>query len=73
MSPAAQFKLSDPAAREIALMALERRAKSLGIEADAHRDVGLNDVADVLIGQQTAVTAALAVLRELHNGGAKHV
>ena len=72
MTPAAAFKMADPAAREVALMTLKKRASSLGIESAAYRDVGLNDIADVLIGQQTAVLAALEVLRELHNGGTKH-
>jgi hypothetical protein len=71
MTAAETFKACAPADREVALMALEKRARSLGIEAEAHRDAGFSDVADVLIGQQTAVLAALDVLRELHKEGGK--
>ena len=47
-------------------MALKTRAASLGIEAEAHRDIGSDALADIVTGQQTAVLAALDVLRELH-------
>ncbi len=61
-----RFKACAPADREVALMALEKRVRSLGAEAEAYRDVGNDAHADILMGQQTAVLAALEVLRALH-------
>jgi hypothetical protein len=66
MTPAETFKACNPAGREVALMTLKIRATSLGIEAEAHRDIGSDALADIVTGQQTAVLAALEVLRELH-------
>jgi len=71
MTAAETFKACAPADREVALMALEKRVRSLGAEAEAHRDVGNDTQADILMGQQTAVLAALEVLRELHKEGGK--
>jgi hypothetical protein len=66
-----RFKACASADREVALMALEKRVRSLGAEAEAYRDVGNDAHADILMGQQTAVLAALEVLRELHKKGGK--
>lgn len=66
MTPAETFKACPAADREAALMALKIRATSLGIEAEAHRDLGGDALADIVAGQQTAVLAALDVLRALH-------
>jgi hypothetical protein len=61
-----RFKACEPADREAPIMALEKRVRSLGAEAEAYRDVGNDAHADILMGQQTAVLAALNVLRALH-------
>jgi hypothetical protein len=71
MTAAETFKACAPADREVALMALKIRATSLGIEAEAHRDLGGDALADIVTGQQAAVLAALDVLRELHKEGGK--
>jgi hypothetical protein len=71
MTPAETFKACAPADREAPIMALEREARSLTAKALACRDHGADAIAEIAIGQQTAVLAALEVLRELHKEGAK--
>lgn len=57
------FASCDPAAQQVAFMALESRARSLGLEAEEHRSVGHDELADILVGQQAACVAALDVLK----------
>lgn len=57
------FAKCEPFAQQVAFMALESRARSLGLEAEEHRSVGHNELADVLVGQQGACIAALDVLK----------
>ena len=57
------FASCDPAAQQVAFMALESRARSLGLEAEEHRSVGHDELADILMGQQSACVAALDVLK----------
>lgn len=66
-----RFKACPIADREVALMALEREARSLNAKSLACRDHGADAIADITMGQQTAVLAALEVLRELHKEGGK--
>ena len=62
---APSFASCAPSAQQVALMALESRARSLGLEAEEHRSVGHDELADVLLGQQSACVAAIKVLREV--------
>lgn len=57
------FASCDAAAQQVAFMALESRARSLGLEAEEHRSVGHDEQADILVGQQAACVAALDVLK----------
>ena len=57
------FASCAPAAQQVAFMALESRARSLGLEAEEHRSAGHDELADILVGQQSAVLAALDVLK----------
>jgi hypothetical protein len=66
MTPAETFKACSVADREAPIMALEREARSLSARSLACRDYGADAIADITIGQQSAVLAALEVLRELH-------
>ena len=66
MTPNETFKACPAADREAPIMALEREARSLGAKALACRDHGADAIADIAVGQQTAVLAALDVLRALH-------
>lgn len=51
--------------QEVAFMALERRMRELGAEAEDYRGAGNDAMADVLTGHQEACTAALRTLREV--------
>ncbi len=66
MTAAETFKACPAADREAPIMALEREARSLTAKALACRDHGADAIADIAVGQQTAVLAALDVLREMH-------
>jgi len=66
MTPNETFKACPAADREAPIMALEREARSLGAKALACRDHGADAIAEIAMGQQTAVLAALDVLRALH-------
>lgn len=59
------FASCEPSAQQVAFMALESRARSLGLEAEEHRSVGHDAIADVLVGHQEACMAALKALREV--------
>lgn len=61
--PRLKWGACDPAAQQVALMALESRARSLGLEAEEHRSVGHDALADILVGHQEACVAALDVLK----------
>ena len=52
-------------------MALEREARSLSAKTLACRDYGADAIADITMGQCSAVVAALDVLRKLHKEGAR--
>lgn len=69
MTPAETFKACPAEHRDVALIALQERASTLGALAEVRRDFGRHALADEGIGQQTAVLAALDVLRELHKEG----
>ena len=71
MSAAETFKACSPADREAPIMALEREARSLTAKALACQDHGADAIADITMGQCSAVVAALDVLRELHKEGAR--
>ena len=71
MSAAETFKACSPADREAPIMALEREARSLSAKTLACRDYGADAIADITMGQCSAVVAALDVLRELHKEGAR--
>ena len=71
MSAADTFKACSPADREAPIMALEREARSLTAKALACQDHGADAIADITMGQCSAVVAALDVLRELHKEGAR--
>lgn len=51
--------------QEVAFMALERRIRELGAEAEDYRGAGNDAMADVLVGHQAACVAALRTLREV--------
>lgn len=51
--------------QEVAFMALERRVRELGAEAEDYRGAGNNAMADALAGHQAACVAALRALREV--------
>jgi hypothetical protein len=65
------FKACSQADREAPIMALEREARSLTAKALACQDHGADAIADITMGQCSAVVAALDVLRELHKEGAR--
>ena len=69
MTAADTFKACSPADREAPIMALEREARSLTAKALACQDHGADAIADITMGQCSAVVAALDVLREIHKGG----
>ena len=71
MSAAKTFKACPAADREAPIMALEREARSLTAKALACQDHGADAIADITMGQCSAVVAALDVLRELHKEGAR--
>lgn len=71
MSAAETFKACPVADREAPIMALEREARSLTAKALACRDHGADAIAEITMGQCSAVVAALDVLRELHKEGAR--
>lgn len=66
MSAAETFKACSEADREAPIMALEREARSLSAKSLACRDYGADAIADITMGQHSAVLASLDVLRELH-------
>lgn len=51
--------------QEVAFMALERRIRELGAEAEDYRGAGNDAMADILTGHQSACVAALRTLREV--------
>lgn len=61
--PRLKWGACDPAAQQVAFMALESRARSLGLEAEEHRSVGHDELADILMGHQAACVAALELLK----------
>lgn len=71
MTAADTFKACSTADREAPIMALEREARSLTAKALACQDHGADAIADITMGQCSAVVAALDVLRELHKEGAR--
>ena len=71
MTAADTFKACSPADREAPIMALERETRSLTAKALACQDHGADAIADITMGQCSAVVAALDVLRELHKEGAR--
>lgn len=71
MTAADTFKACSQADREAPIMALEREARSLTAKALACQDHGADAIADITMGQCSAVVAALDVLRELHKEGAR--
>ena len=71
MTAADTFKACPAADREAPLMALECEARRIAAKANACREHGFDAMADITTGQQSAVLAALDVLRELHKEGAQ--
>ena len=71
MSAAETFKACATADREVPIMALEREARSLSAKTLACRDYGADAIADITMGQCSAVVAAFDVLRKLHKEGAR--